>query len=741
MGRYKLRSPDQPWYVRWPLGVFEFAASLKLAVSLIFGSGVVLALGTFVESAYGTPAVSFGVYNTWWFTALCALLATNIFSAAAIRFPWKRHQTGFVITHIGLLTMLFGCLWSRLYGIDAQIPIFEGSSGNVAYEDSQRVKLVIHRAGLADGNDGKQLARERGNVAASAGGRAKTIEIPFPAGPFNWSDYDGMLPALPWGLALRARPGHVLYDEDGIKLTALDYYSNSEQVEAPAVDLAITTPRMKQMGADGREMEMPEQTVPVSLSIPRDQLPGSQGPIGTRTTIGGGSMVFMMAIDEREVTAFLQAVPQAPDTATGVQEDGPSALGPKGTVFLSVDGNTIKLPVDSALGQKQLPLGESGWMLEVAAWFEEAVLYRDPASGELRLKDSEGATANDASVGPAVELVLHREGNPPERLMLLADYPEYSRQGRQAGVYGGYYFERPKPAETAGGAPPMGGPGGQRIDILQGPDHRLYYRYWNRHGIAASGTLPADGARVDAFKMPFGQLQMFVKRHVPADSPGLAILPLPFNRSDTPGTTIRAARLRLEIDGKKNEEFWVRGLPYDPSRTGIDPSERHTVGTEDRAVTVSLPQDIIQLGFRVGLDDFQMRLTPGTNKASHFSSIVDFLDRGGASDVLQGNVLITMNAPVDFAEPRTGKSYRFFQESYQGPWLPGEEFFERYVPGSSDRKQLYCSVLTVNYDPGRGIKYTGNLLIVAGIATMFYMRAYFFKRPAKAAPPSATRHR
>jgi hypothetical protein len=35
-------------------------------------------------------------------------------------------------------------------------------------------------------------------------------------------------------------------------------------------------------------------------------------------------------------------------------------------------------------------------------------------------------------------------------------------------------------------------------------------------------------------------------------------------------------------------------------------------------------------------------------------------------------------------------------------------------------------VLTVNYDPGRGVKYLGSSLIVIGIFTMFYMRAYFF---------------
>jgi hypothetical protein len=94
-----------------------------------------------------------------------------------------------------------------------------------------------------------------------------------------------------------------------------------------------------------------------------------------------------------------------------------------------------------------------------------------------------------------------------------------------------------------------------------------------------------------------------------------------------------------------------------------------------------------------------------------------------------------MNAPVDFSDPATGRSYRLFQESFMGPWLPGDDLYERFVKDRGDRpEKIEASVLTVNYDPGRGVKYAGSGLIVAGIFTMFYMRAYFFgpRRPAPA---------
>lgn len=61
-----------------------------------------------------------------------------------------------------------------------------------------------------------------------------------------------------------------------------------------------------------------------------------------------------------------------------------------------------------------------------------------------------------------------------------------------------------------------------------------------------------------------------------------------------------------------------------------------------------------------------------------------------------------------------------------GPWVPGDELFERFTRNQQNPpNKIEASVLTVNYDPGRGIKYAGSALIVVGIFTMFYMKAYF----------------
>ncbi len=112
MARPKLSSPDQSLPIRLLLSLYQALASVYLAVVLLLSLAFVLAWATFVESWYGTEAVHFAVYDASWFAALLALLGVNVLCAAIIRFPWRRYQTGFVITHAGILGLLVGCIYS-----------------------------------------------------------------------------------------------------------------------------------------------------------------------------------------------------------------------------------------------------------------------------------------------------------------------------------------------------------------------------------------------------------------------------------------------------------------------------------------------------------------------------------------------------------------------------------------------------------------------------------------------------
>ncbi len=144
--------------------------------------------------------------------------------------------------------------------------------------------------------------------------------------------------------------------------------------------------------------------------------------------------------------------------------------------------------------------------------------------------------------------------------------------------------------------------------------------------------------------------------------------------------------------------------------------------------------EAMDLGFQVRLHRFQRKLDPGASMPSHYSSLVDFLDRSDPPQVLSKDVLITLNAPVDFTDPKSGRTYRLFQSSFGGPVLPGGAEFDQLVGGDRSRDHVYLSRLSVNYDPGRWLKYAGSFLIVIGILIIYRLQSSVFGRRVRATP-------
>jgi hypothetical protein len=367
---------------------------MQLAVILIAGYAAVIAGASILEKYYGTPAIHFAIYETWWFPAINVLLAINVLSAALIRFPWQRRQTGFVITHLGILVLLAGCLLSWLCGIEARLPVVEGHSSGRAIQETRHIVLEISPK-ISSSADKKGTVSEK-------------VRLPFIGGPFDWHDYKSKLFWFPWRLARRSQG--VLYDCGGIRLEALDYSASEQE------------PRV---------------------------------------------------------------------------------------------------------------------------------------------------------------------------------------------------------------------------------------------------------------------------------------------------------RLRLSVDGA-SEEFWLTG--YMDEQMQAD--GRQAVESPARRVSVAMSQDFIDLGFLVFLRKFQGKLDPGSGMPSHYSSLVDFLAGDPPRTPLQKNVTITLNAPVDFTDPQTGRTWRLFQSGFDGPWKPGTRQFQAMAGKDRSRDQIYLSILTLSHDPGRALKYTGSLLIVIGIAVVYYMRVH-----------------
>ncbi len=105
----------------------------------------------------------------------------------------------------------------------------------------------------------------------------------------------------------------------------------------------------------------------------------------------------------------------------------------------------------------------------------------------------------------------------------------------------------------------------------------------------------------------------------------------------------------------------------------------------------------LQLGYDIALKKFEIGHYPGTMQPSSYSSQVEVSQHG---EHPAENHLISMNEPMKY------NGFTFYQSSFD----------------EDEQGRPMASVLSVNYDPGRWIKYLGSLFVVAGIIHLFYMR-------------------
>src|SRR6266567_3747939 len=117
-------SHEQPVWQRNP--VFEFFASLKLAVVLLAVIIVAAIAGTIYESSFDSKVARAYVYGAPWFNVWLVLLGANLACSALSRWPWRKHHLAFLITHLGIITLLIGSLIGRILGIEGTMTLFKG---------------------------------------------------------------------------------------------------------------------------------------------------------------------------------------------------------------------------------------------------------------------------------------------------------------------------------------------------------------------------------------------------------------------------------------------------------------------------------------------------------------------------------------------------------------------------------------------------------------------------------------
>src|SRR5216110_1538357 len=111
----------------WQRGaVFKFFASLKLAVVLLAVLIVAAIAGTIWESSFDAKVARAYVYRAPWFNLWLVLLGANLTVSALSRWPWRKHHVAFLVTHLGIITLLTGSLIGRIWGVEGTITLFKG---------------------------------------------------------------------------------------------------------------------------------------------------------------------------------------------------------------------------------------------------------------------------------------------------------------------------------------------------------------------------------------------------------------------------------------------------------------------------------------------------------------------------------------------------------------------------------------------------------------------------------------
>src|SRR5256714_5945743 len=105
--------------------IFKFFASLNLAVVLLAVLIIGAIVGTLYESSFDAKVARAYVYGAPWFNAWLVLLGANLTASALSRWPWKKYHSAFLITHLGIITLLIGSLIGRIFGVEGTITLFK----------------------------------------------------------------------------------------------------------------------------------------------------------------------------------------------------------------------------------------------------------------------------------------------------------------------------------------------------------------------------------------------------------------------------------------------------------------------------------------------------------------------------------------------------------------------------------------------------------------------------------------
>lgn len=589
--------------------LFRFFASLKLAVVVILSLSGVLAYATVSESFYGMRGAHLLIYGTWWFSGLLFLLGLNVFCAAAIRYPWKAKQTGFVVTHAGILIILVGSFMTQKWGVDGNLPVTEGTRSNTVLMPEMVLTVRDEAEGVqAEIPVPESTRRREGELLTLNMGNGEKVVV------------KEFLPRLVPEKRIIASP--------------------VAGVGTPALQLEIFNSRFRfseWLKADHPSQASEWNLGPATLSLRK----------------------LWTAEEERE---FLS---------------GPEKKRKAGPfMMVRYQGRDYRVSVDEAL-KKWQRVGSAQIELQVERYLPYAVV-----------EQNELVSRSNEPVNPAVQILVRRIGEKSpgetEKHTLFALYPEFNTQHRKQ------MPTRPIGAKFQLVMPSMQGGGRGKLEFYLSADNRtLHFRSYGANGERKAEGKAQPGQEIGTGWMDLKfKIVQFFPQAIEEMAPRYVDKLEGGGESNFP-SGIRVVRTGERYPAKLGEAgHWLVEGAGEPINAG------------NETWTMQYGRRLLRLPFDIFLEKFTVGTDPGTNKAASYESDVHVTVADAAATP---SIKISMNEPMRYG------GYTFYQASYQ-----------------MEEGKKPVSVFSVNYDPGRGVKYLGSIVMVLGILLMFYANPHYW---------------
>ena len=535
-------SSSRPHWQRNP--VFKFFASLKLAVILLAVLIVAAIAGTLYESSFDAKVARAYIYGAPWFNIWLVLLGANLTVSALSRWPWRKHHVAFLVTHLGIITLLTGSLIGRIWGTEGTITLFKGEP------PTNRLLVDEHQVRVRDID---------GTVR---GYRAEFLHHP----------------------PTQQQPSQLGLLASGARLSIIDYAPALEgklsprpvkEGGMPALHFTISTAMMNQHLESWLLADDPQHGS-FSMGLANIELKHGAAPAVTRTN---GERSSSRPLSESKTNAKDTAVDleesifafsKAPEEQIGRVAKGGSTgakvrleiHGTQARVMISLGHREASFSVAENLG-RELPLADTPFALKIDNYWPD-----------FRIADGKPSSISDQPNNPAVLVTIRGQG-----------VPVSSSASNPHGVG--------KDLPTTGGPPTMPAPGREapnHLTLFMADDGAVSYELVSRKTGESNGKIDLDKPLVTGW----ADWQLRIDKVMPHAETWTDFSPA---KSDETTDLPDGVRVRL-VQNEETFEQWVPAgwqitVPTSPSETQI------AYGWK----TVPLPIGLELLNFEVQRDE------------------------------------------------------------------------------------------------------------------------------------------